>query len=232
MAKDLAIRLCGERMRLLPERAILWEERATLIVADVHVGKAASFREFAIPTPGGTTESDLARLTRAVERTEAHRLMILGDLLHARAGRTSKISKQVHAWRKTHAGLEILHVRGNHDRGAGDPPAEWRIRSLEEPLPEGPFLFRHEPPVAPEGYSLAGHVHPAVRLRGEGGQKERLPCFLLGRRVGLLPAFGSFTGSATVIPAEGDRVYVVADEEIIEVKGRRGIKDHPLGSSG
>jgi len=63
---------------------------------------------------------------------------------------------------------------------------------------------------------LAGHIHPAVRLSGDG-DSVRLPCFWFSPRVGVLPAFGAFTGSATVRPREGDQVFVIADGEIIAV---------------
>jgi hypothetical protein len=42
-----------------------------------------------------------------------------------------------------------------------------------------------------------------------------LPAFVFGTRVGLLPAFGSFTGGAAVEPDPEDRVYVVADDEVL-----------------
>ena len=108
-------------------------------------------------------------------------------------------------------------MRGNHDRGAGDPPDDWRVRCVDEPWREGPFAFRHHPGDDPEGYVLAGHVHPAVHLLGAGRQSETLPAFLFGRSCGLLPAFGGFTGGARVRPRRGDRVYVLAEGEVIEV---------------
>jgi metallophosphoesterase superfamily enzyme len=113
----------------------------------------------------------------------------------------------------------MLLVRGNHDRGAGDPPAELGIRCVDPPLEEAPFVYLHHPEEQPGGYALAGHLHPAVRLAGAGRQRERLPCFLFGARVGILPAFGDFTGSAEARPAPGDRVFVVAGEEVVEVGG-------------
>jgi metallophosphoesterase superfamily enzyme len=64
---------------------------------------------------------------------------------------------------------------------------------------------------------LAGHLHPAVALGGPGRQRERLPCFLFGPRRGILPAFGSFTGAATVRPTAGERVFVVAGDEVLQV---------------
>ena len=66
------------------------------------------------------------------------------------------------------------------------------------------------------GYALAGHVHPAVRLRGEG-ESLRLPCFWFGARYGVLPAFGAFTGTAEVRPREGDQVFVIAEDEVLRV---------------
>jgi len=214
---ELTIDLQGEKVVLLPERALFWEREEALIVADVHLGKAAAFRAAALPLPGGTTTEALARLGAALERTGARRLLFLGDLLHARAGRAARTLAAVAAWRATHPDLDILLVRGNHDRGAGDPPEDWGIRCVDEPWREGPFAFRHHPTDDPEGYVLAGHIHPAVHLLGAGRQSETLPAFLFGKSCGLLPAFGGFTGGARVRPRRGDRVYVLAEGEVIEV---------------
>jgi len=120
-------------------------------------------------------------------------------------------------WRLRHADLEIVLVRGNHDRGAGDPPSEWRFACCDEPCLEPPFAFRHHPAEEAEGYVLAGHIHPAVSLSGLGRQREKLPCFLFGERVGLLPAFGDFTGGASVRPRQGDRVFVLAGDEVVPI---------------
>ncbi|MFL6196304.1 MAG: ligase-associated DNA damage response endonuclease PdeM [Thermoanaerobaculia bacterium] len=209
--------LRGETLLLLPERALFWERAATLIVADAHLGKAASFRAAAIPLPGGTTTAALDRLTSALERTGARRLLLLGDFFHARSGRASRTLAVIADWRERHAALEIVLVRGNHDKGAGDPPGEWQFECVDEPRLEPPFAFRHHPAEDPSGYVLAGHIHPAIVLEGPARQREKLPCFLFGERGGLLPAFGDFTGGATVRPRRGDRVYAVAGEEVVPI---------------
>jgi len=146
-------------------------------------------------------------------------LLILGDLWHARAGMADSLLAELAGWRTVYADLRIELVEGNHDRRAGPPPVELRIDARDEPALEPPFVFRHFPDPSPDGYVLAGHVHPAVTLRGDGRQRLRLPCFRFGDRVGLLPAFGGFTGSADVLPKAGDRVFVVADGEVIGVSG-------------
>jgi DNA ligase-associated metallophosphoesterase len=214
---DVSLTLAGEAVRLLPERALFWERSATLFVADMHWGKAATFRAGGLALPSGTTTDDLGRLERAVERTGARRLIVLGDLFHARAGRIATPTlAAIRAWRRR-ADLELLLVRGNHDRHAGDPPADLRINAVNAPAYVPPFALRHEPAETAEAYTFAGHVHPAVSLRGRGRQHERLACFVVGPALAVLPAFGSFTGTCAVDPAPTDRVYVVAGDEILQV---------------
>jgi DNA ligase-associated metallophosphoesterase len=217
MEGEIRVDLLGESLVLLPERAAFWERAATLIVADAHLGKAASFRAAAIPLPGGTTTAALGRLASALQRTGARRLLLLGDFFHARSGRASRTLAAIADWRERHADLEIVLVRGNHDKGAGDPPGEWRFECVNEPLIEPPFAFRHHPAEEAAGYVMAGHIHPAVVLDGLARQREKLPCFLFGGRVALLPAFGDFTGGASVRPRRGDRVYAIAGDEVVPI---------------
>jgi uncharacterized protein len=219
---SLRIDLSGETIVLLPERALLWERTETLILADAHLGKAAAFRAAALPLPGGTTRETLGRLSAALEGTEARRLVLLGDFFHARSGRAARTLDAISAWRERHAALEVLLVRGNHDRGAGDPPPEWHFECVEEPFSDPPFAFRHFPPEEPgspgEGYALAGHVHPVVALGGGGRWSETLPCFLFGETGGILPAFGAFTGGGRVRPRWGDRVFAVAGYAVVGIQ--------------
>jgi DNA ligase-associated metallophosphoesterase len=215
---DVMLTIAGEDLQLLPERALFWPRACTLVVADVHWGKAATFRAAGIPIPGGTTTEDLARLDQAIERTGARRLLVLGDLFHARAGRVAtRTLATLRGWRERTSRLEIQLVRGNHDRHAGDPPDDLRINCVNAPAFLPPFVLRHQPDHSTEGHTLAGHIHPALVVNGPALQRERLPCFLVRPRVMLLPAFGSFTGSAPIYPEPGDRAFVVADGEVLAV---------------
>lgn len=219
MKGGCTVEICGHELVLLPQRAVWWPGEQTLIIADPHLGKAAALRAARLPVPGGTTTADLERLSGLLDSTGAARLIVLGDLLHAREGRAARTLEAVSLWRERHRPLEVLLVRGNHDSRAGDPPAAWNIRCVDEPLPLGPLRLRHTPDAdGAEGYWIAGHVHPAVVLRGPARQRERLPCFLFGAEGALLPAFGSFTGSAPVHPARGERVFVALDGAVVEVR--------------
>lgn len=211
---DGKIDIRGEELILLPERAIYLPARETLLIADLHLGKTASFQFAGLPVPDGPTASTLARLGAAIDRCAARRVLLLGDLLHNRRSVDARTNEIVMDWRRNYSAIELRLVRGNHDRHAGDPPAEWKIEAVPEPLCEGPFAFKHMPEPEENAYVLAGHIHPAIRLSGRGRQQERLRCFLFGEQVGLLPAFGEFTGAADVTPGKKDRVFVVTEEEV------------------
>jgi DNA ligase-associated metallophosphoesterase len=209
--------VAGERLVLLPERAAYWPAARTLFVADFHLGKAASFRRAGIPVPEGTTAENVERLEGAVSRLGAGRVVFLGDFLHSAQGRAPATLARFAIWRASRPSLAMTLVRGNHDDRAGDPPAEWDFRCVDPGEALGPFALVHEPARVRGGYALAGHLHPAVRLTERGGQSLRLPCFWFGARVGVLPSFGAFTGSALVRPGAGDQVFVVAGDEVIRV---------------
>ena len=51
----MKIGVAGETLLLFPERAALLAQTQTLLVADPHFGKAATFRSSGIPVPAGTT---------------------------------------------------------------------------------------------------------------------------------------------------------------------------------
>ena len=171
---DYPVTLHGEQLVLMPERAIFWPDRATLVISDLHIGKAAAFRVAGVPVPELTTGAMLARLTAAIARTQAGTILCLGDLLHAASGRTPAALEAVRSWREQHRDLTFVLVRGNHDTHAGDPPHEWDMRCVDEPWTFGPFAWRHRPAVTPERYTFAGHVHPAAARNGMAASRSRL----------------------------------------------------------
>src|SRR6185295_1680386 len=117
-----------------------------------------------IAVPESTTTSDLARLDRLIAETRSRRLILLGDFFHSAAGLQPEMMDAVAAWCRTHAGLEIILVPGNHDRKSGEPPACWNIRNVPDCWQLDPFSFCHEPKVIAGSHAMAGHLHPAISL--------------------------------------------------------------------
>lgn len=231
----LPVEFADELLLLLSEKAIAWPRAKALIVADLHLGKAASFRAGGVPVPEGGTHADLFRLAALIDAHRCEHLIILGDLLHARSGCTKQTLGALALWRNQHADLHVTLIRGNHDLNAGDPPAELGFEVLSEPAPyTGPrasnrtssLRFAHDPAIVASGVekkplTLCGHLHPAVSLTHASGLAAmRAPCFWFSQNRAVLPAFGSFTGTAKIRPAQGDRVFAVGPKSVVEIHTR------------
>lgn len=219
----LTIRVAGADVVLHPSGAALLREQEALLVADVHFGKAVSFRRLGVPVPAGTTGETLRTLSAALADTGAKRVVFLGDFLHSARAHAKGTLDALRRWRAEHAALPLALVRGNHDDRAGDPPPDLSIEVVDEPLPLGAFALCHHPRPVAGRYVLAGHWHPCIGVGGRAFQRLRLPCFWFGddaqprRAVGVLPAFGSFTGMHPIAPGAGDRIFAVADDVVRQV---------------
>lgn len=210
----LAAEADGETLWLLPGRAVFWPRASSLLVADVHLGKAAAFRRAGIPVPQGTTDENLSRLSALVRACGAERIVFLGDLVHDAAARRAASAAFVR-WREQHRELAVVLVRGNHDRRAGMPAPEWKVSVVPEPLIENALALCHVPQQVPGHYVIAGHTHPGIRLNGRGRDSLRLPCFWFTQTHAVMPAFGAFTGLANIVPDIGDKIFIEADERVL-----------------
>jgi len=221
-------RAIGSRLRLdaldlLAQRAAYWRERRWLVIADAHFGKAAAFRARGVPVPQGTTSDNLARLDALIDLTRPAAVVVLGDLFHAREAHAPATIAAFHAWRRRHAALDLILVEGNHDHAAGRPPSQLDIRCVAEPYRVDGMAFCHVPQWVDGATTLAGHLHPAVTLHGRGGDSVRLPCFWIRERLMVLPAFGDFTGGASIRRDAGDRVVALAEDRLFEVPALRTV---------
>jgi len=216
-AGSVDIEVAGERLVLLPQKAVLWPRERMLVIADIHFGKAAAFRSFGIPVPRGTTTENLQALDELIMSTGADHVLFLGDFLHARAAHAAGTQAAMLAWRQRRCELTLTLVRGNHDKHAGDPAAVLGIDLVDEPWTVGPFAFCHHPDLEVGAYILAGHVHPAFVLATRF-DALRLPCFVVGPRRMILPSFGAFTGGHTVRPEEGERIFVSSGDVVHGVR--------------
>ena len=221
------IELGAGRWRLLADHAMFELQQRLLVVADVHLGKAAAYRARGVPlslsVQQGSTETNLARLSALIDALAPRQLAFLGDLVHARESLHPATMERVGQWRDKHAGLDMLLVEGNHDAAAGGLPPALGLRVVEEPWPVAGVWLAHHPQWRDGGHVLAGHLHPVLRVSGRGDDSARLPCFWTRRRSAMvaqltvLPAFGEFTGGAPVQREAGDRVIAIAADRLFEI---------------
>ena len=206
---------------LLPQGGVLDPATATLLVADVHLGKVETFRRLGVPVPEGASHATLARLSELVARTQPRRVVFLGDLIHARLQQAHPLFDVLASWRHAHSSLEVVLVRGNHDRAAGELPARCGIDSVDEGERLGRLALRHElaqepPTVEMDGFAVAGHWHPVVTLSGRA-DRLRLRCFWARPFGLLLPAFGDFTGGHPIRPTPDDQIYALTGERVVRL---------------
>jgi uncharacterized protein len=217
--RALEVQAGATRLELLPERAVWVDAARTLLVADVHFGKASSFRRHGVPVPEATTADNLGRLSALAAVWKPRCIAFLGDFLHAPEAHAASTIDALAAWRREHAHIELLLVRGNHDRRAGDPPPWLGVRCVDEPhgVAGAPGLaLSHYPRRVDGALVVAGHVHPCA-VAGRGFERVRLPCFHLADGCLTLPAFGAFTGMHPIERAAGDRVFAVTVDHVMEL---------------
>lgn len=206
----------AEELTLLPEKAIYWDRKKTLLVSDLHLAKSGHFRKAGIPIPSSIHENDLERLSLLIEKLKPESLCILGDLFHSRQNSEWKSFEQ---WRKKHGSVSITLVRGNHDVHEDTVMKDHGLDQVCDSLTEPPFFFSHESSEIAAGnlHNMAGHLHPAVVMSGKGRQSGVFPCFWFTKKFSLLPAFGNFTGKAIIQPAQTDRVFIIFGNTVNEI---------------
>jgi len=201
---------------LHPYRGIFWEEKKILLVADLHLGKAAHFRKEGLAAPAGILQQNFSNLKKLLEDFTPVKVLFLGDLFHSRL---NKVWERFTEFLTDYPDISFELVKGNHDILPAAVYENSVMQIHEPPLTIEPFIFSHYP-LALEDlqfYNFYGHLHPGVILEGLGKQVMKLPCFYFAKKQAVLPAFGAFTGLSMVYPQAGERVFVIAEEEVIEV---------------
>lgn len=206
----------NQQLILFPEKCIFWVEEKVLILADLHLGKAGHFRKSGIPIPSYIHLEELEKLARLIRILKPKKLLILGDLFHSEVNNEWNYFD---AFLQKFPTLEVNLVLGNHDTYAIDFIPK-KVRIFMENLVMGKFIFSHIPlktdQLTAGLYNLCGHIHPSAKLQGNGKQSVNLPCFFFGERMGILPAYGFFTGRHTIRPTYKDDVFVIAGGKVLK----------------
>lgn len=208
--KTQNIIISGQNFSLHPYKALFWKEQSALILADIHLGKAAHFRKSGIPIPASVHNSDYQRLDYLIQFYHPKNIFILGDLFHSDLNGDWDV---FNGWLNNQRLTNVLLVKGNHDILHHEFYSSMEVK---EKLLLGPFAFTHKPDEsAGELYNIYGHVHPSVIVRSGARQSMRVSCFYFGEKEGILPSFGSFTGNSKISVKFEDRVYLIIEEKIL-----------------
>jgi DNA ligase-associated metallophosphoesterase len=190
--ESTVLRFAGHNFEPLPSGALFWRTEDTLLVADLHFEKMASFARRGQMLPPYDTAMTLSRLETDLRRTGARRLISLGDTFH-RANASSLLTNSDRMRLDALvAKVECIWLSGNHDPAphaiGGECRAELELAGL---------TFTHEPRRGEKGL-ICGHLHPAARILMDG-RSTRKPCFVHDNRLMILPAYGSSTGAINIL---------------------------------
>ena len=183
-----------------------------LLIADVHLGKVSHFRKHGAAIPAKVAHENLEKLTEVTNHFQPKTVCFLGDLFH------SNLNAEWNDFAKwiEYTSAKVVLISGNHDIIPNYLFEEVGVEIYEE-LKLEKFLLTHYPTEVEEYFNFCGHIHPGVALQGSGRQTVRLACFFKSENQLILPAFGNFTGKYTLKPTEKDDVFVIADDEVIQV---------------
>jgi len=210
-----SIQLQDETLHLLPDKAIYLEQANSLLLSDVHLGKADTFQNFGIPIPLSVNDSILVRLKDLCDRHHPAFLFILGDLFHSKIAMNEALLSAWQAFLKS-TDTEIHLLLGNHDRHLLKSLTHLPMQATTKNIQLGSFLLSHEPCPSKDTINICGHIHPCFRM-GSKLDRLRLPCFYYDavQSLLMLPSFGEFTGGYEVPMSKGSTAYVIAEESVI-----------------
>lgn len=207
---DYLVEIEGEEIILSPYKACYWKKKSTLILSDLHLGKAGHFRKHGIPISRKVHLADIQILERLILQFNPERVLLLGDLFHS----DENLEWQDFVLFLDHyQNVEFVLVQGNHDILEEYPPKLKVVQKIEE----NPFSFTHIKEDCP-WYNISGHIHPGIRINGKARQGVTIPCFWFSNDYAIIPAFGQFTGIKKIKPAKADRIFAIAEDSVIALR--------------
>jgi DNA ligase-associated metallophosphoesterase len=165
----------------------------TLLVADLHLEKGSAYAARGVFLPPYDSRATLAVLSRVIARFNPTCVIALGDSFHDDGGSGRLPEAEREALHACQQGRDWVWLAGNHDRLA--PAGVGGAVAAELTLAD--VLLRHEPRAGESGHEIAGHLHPAARVRLRGRALRR-KCFVTDGRRLVMPAMGAYAGGLNV----------------------------------
>lgn len=204
-----------EELILNNRRSLYWKRLSTLILSDLHLGKAAHFRKNGIPVPVQSALSDLHQLDSLLQFYTPSEVIFVGDLVHAGANTEVALLQEFIARFRT---VKFSLVKGNHDRLPDMKLHQLGIAGIYSTREMAGITLAHTPAPDPGGRCISGHIHPGIRLKMPAGGYMKFPCFRVTDKQVILPAFSGFTGLDTRNLPANTTCYALHEEGIFVLK--------------
>jgi DNA ligase-associated metallophosphoesterase len=242
-AHSIIVQFQEEELLLSAQRVLYYPSEKTLVISDVHLGKAGHFRRYGIPIPTKVNLDNLSRLSQVITQFNPEKLLFLGDLFHSE---TNSEWDDFEQWRRHYSSLSMTLLLGNHELYSAQKYEDLGLQVLSH-LDVNNIRFLHhkeapnthdhgtqsatrtpvyEPENDPQQMDpmnsspmkgwISGHLHPGIKIQGKGRQRIILPCFVQYTAQLVLPAFGTFTG-LHLITSKTPKIIAIAENELIQV---------------
>jgi DNA ligase-associated metallophosphoesterase len=154
-------------------------------------------------------------------------VIALGDSFHDREAESRLAPETLAALKLMQRGRDWLWITGNHDpsisrRVGGESAARIDLAGV---------ALRHEPDPAESGCEIAGHLHPAAKVRMRG-RAVRRRCFALSARRCVVPAMGAYAGGLNLrdiafrpLFREGLSAHLIGDGRLFRIDPRLLLPD-------
>jgi uncharacterized protein len=209
--------------RLAHASGALWLPRErTVLLADVHLGFGWALRRRG--QLGPVSDGGVARkLSAAVEELKPETIVFLGDVVHAPRP-TPQERDLVESTLGALPGRLIV-VLGNHDRGFARDFPRIAAEVCHAWSCPGTIAVHGDKELPDADHVVAGHLHPAIGVVDGAGATQKIPAFVAGRKITLLPAFSPLAAGFDV---RAGLPYSMGDPCIVAASGKRAVSLGPL----
>jgi DNA ligase-associated metallophosphoesterase len=211
---DLIIK--EEKVKLLAEKALVVNSK--LIVSDLHLGKASTFRQSGLAVPESSSWYDLNIIINLCQKNKIEEIIFLGDIIHSKCYSKTNILQSIKEFKQSVDNIALSLTIGNHDKNIEELDNILNFKNIVDYIDYYDFRFTHEfkdDLIDSSKYMITGHLHPSVLIKDKLGS-VRIPCFYMKSNHMVVPAFGSFTGKFTIKPKSNEKVFVIADNKVID----------------
>lgn len=189
---EYSFEFCEENWIASTERTLFHPDSGSLILSDLHIGKAEHFRKNHFHIPGRVEAGEILRLYNIFNYYNPQNLYLLGDIFHSDLNPAwNNFSELIHS---IPIGRKLL-VKGNHDILNPELYTNAGLEITHRFEFNSRITLVHDAnDCGDQHISISGHLHPGCFLQGKGKQSVILPCFYIGEKGLVLPAFGKLTG--------------------------------------
>jgi putative SbcD/Mre11-related phosphoesterase len=212
--------------RLTPEGAAIHLAEQTAVVADLHLGYEWARAAAGDCVISHSLNETLGRMALVLGRASVKLVIVAGDLVESPrpCRRTHDDVRRLREW-LADRGVTLLALEGNHDRGLVRPS-----RAGPSPEPTMPstcmvanWTIAHGHQAIRGSHTITGHHHPVLRA-----ERTTSPCFLVGPRRIILPAFSLNAAGCDVATAAVPKSWLAAPLRCLASTGSELLDFGPL----